>query len=111
MRPITLTHSGTGTGATNSAPVRVDWRADNTTVELNTDGSTTAFTVQYTGTPPDGYASASAWGSAAVWTASGISGATADELASITTPIHGVRIAADASGTDTATVYITQSTT
>lgn len=108
MRPTTLSLTGSGAGVTNTSPVRVNWRAEQTSLSFSTDGSTTGFTVQYTLTPPDGYASASAWASAAVWHASSISGATADEAGTIAGSVQGVRLQANASGTDTGSLIIAQ---
>lgn len=111
MRPVSITHTGSGSGVTNSDPVRMNWRVKNTAFSLDTDGSTTAFTVQYTLTPPDGYASAAAWAAGATWFATTVSAATADAAGSLSHPVHGLRVQASASGTDTATVWITQADT
>lgn len=111
----TITLTGSGSGATNSDPYRVNWRDSQTFLSFTTDGSTTGFTAQHTNTPPDGYASAAAWGAAATWwdvedTVSGvdIAGVTADAKGVIDAPVHGVRLQADANGTDTGILVITQ---
>lgn len=109
MKPTTITHTGSGSGATNSAPVRVNWRSDVTSLSFATDGSTTGFTGQFTLTPPEDYASASAWASAATWhdceTITGVTAAASERLAG---PVQGIRLAADANGTDTGTLIIIQ---
>lgn len=107
MKPTTISLTGSGSGVTNTAPVRVNWRADVTGLQIDTDGSTTGFTAQYTLTAPDGYASAAAWAAAAVWT-DGIASTTADAVGTVTGPIQGVRLQADANGTDTGTLTIIQ---
>jgi hypothetical protein len=111
MRPKTITLTGSGAGTTNSAPYRLNWRSEQTLLAFSTDGSTTGFTVQYTATSPDGYASASAWGTAATWYAAGteLTGITANAANVIEAPVQGVRLQADASGTDTGTLIVTQS--
>lgn len=108
MKTTTVSLTGSGAGVTNTSPIRVNWRADVTGLQIDTDGSTTGFTAQYTLTPPDSYASASAWASAAVWS-DGIASTTSDAVGTVTGPIHGVRLQADANGTDTATLTILQS--
>lgn len=108
MRPKVITLTGTGSGASETSPVRVDSYSDRTGLGLQTNGSTTGFTVEYTRTSPAGYASASAWATAAAWTASSISGASADANDVVAGPVHGVRLKADASGTDTGTLTISQ---
>lgn len=111
MKPQTITLTGSGSGATNSAPVRLNWRADSTSLSFGTDGSTTSFTAQYTMTPPNGYADASAWASGATWhDCVAVSGATAAASESLVGPVQGIRLAADASGTDTGTLIVTQAT-
>lgn len=109
MANLTITLTGSGSGTSNSAPVRTNWRTQITSLSLSTSGSTTGFTAQYTLTPPDGYASASAWGTAAVWHS-------CDDIAAVTTatseaiyaPVQGIRLQANSSGTDTGTLQIVQ---
>ena len=108
MKTTTISLTGSGAGVTNTDPVRVNWRADLTALQIDTDGSTTGFTAQYTLTPPDGYASAAAWAAAAVWS-EGIASTTADAVGTVAGPIHGVRLQADANGTDTGALTVIQS--
>lgn len=108
MRPQIITLTGSGAGATQSDPVRLNWRAHPTSFGFSTDGSTTAFTAQYTVTPPNGYASATDWGNGATWYDTAIAAATAAADAGITVPIQGARLIADANGTDTGTLIVTQ---
>ena len=109
MRPKALTLTGSGSGTTNSAPLRVNWRAETTSLSLKTSGSTTGFSAQYTLTSPDGYASGTAWAAAATWhTVDDISAVTANAAAGIFGPVHGVRLQANASGTDTGTLTVIQ---
>lgn len=109
MKPRTLSLTGSGAGVTNTDPLRVNWRTDDTSLSFGTSGSTTGFTAQYTMTPPDGYASASAWATAAVWHNSTIAAATADAADFISGPVQGIRLQANATGTDTGTLTVTQS--
>jgi hypothetical protein len=110
MKPISIELTGTGSAA-NSDPVRVNWRADVTTLSFGTDGSTTGFTAQFTMEPPEDHASASAWASAATWhDCETISGVTANASEALIGGIQGVRLQADANGTDTGTLWITQAT-
>ena len=110
MRPKTLTLTGDGEGVTNTAPLRCNWRTSTVSLSLSTDGSTTAFTAQYTMTPPDGYASATAWAAAAQWfDVDDIDAATAAASAAIFAPVQGVRLQASADGTDTGTLVVTHS--
>ena len=107
MRPQTITHSGSGAGVTNSDPVPVNWRKHDLSLFFTTDGSTTGFTAQYTGTSPEDYASAAAWNAAAVWTNhSTIAGETSAADGNIDFPVRGIRLQADANGTDTGTLII-----
>lgn len=109
MRPQTITQTGSGSGTTNSDPVRVSCRATTTSLSFKTSGSTTGFTAQYTMLAPEGYASASAWATAATWhDVTELSAKTAAAAAAIFAPIQGVRLQANASGTDTGTLIVTQ---
>lgn len=109
MQPKTITLTGSGAGTTNSDPYRTDWRNSDISLSFNTSGSTTGFTAQYTMTPPDGYASATAWASGATWhNADTINAATAKAAESIVGPVQGVRLQANATGTDTGTLIVTQ---
>lgn len=109
MNSTTTTLTGSGAGVTNTDPIRVDWRASTTSLSFATDGSTTGFTVQYTLTKPEDYSSASAWASGATWHDSSIAAATADEAGNITGSVQGVRLQANATGTDTGTLIVAQS--
>lgn len=109
MKPQTITQTA-ATSAANSAPVRMNWRNPIVDMSLNTDGSTTGWTVYYTLTPPDGYATGAAWISGGLWTATDISGATADTQASLNKAVQGIYLACDANGTDTAILQIVQPT-
>lgn len=109
MRPKTITLTGSGSGTTNSDPLRTNWRVPTTSLSLKTSGSTTGFTAQYTLTSPDGYASASAWATAATWQdVTDIDTVTANASAGIFGPVQGVRLQANASGTDTGTLEVVQ---
>lgn len=108
-RPKTITLTGSGSGTTNTDPYRIDWRHSDISLSFATDGSTTGFTAQYTMEPPDDYASASAWATGATWfDHDTIDGVTANATGGIQHPVQGVRLQADASGTDTGTLIITQ---
>lgn len=110
MKPTTIEHTGSGAGTTNSSPVRVNWRTEKISLSFSTDGSTTGFTAQYTMLEPENYASASAWATAATWhSVTEISGATAAASAVIDGPVQGIRLQADANGTDTGSLIITHS--
>ena len=110
MRPQTLTLTGSGSGTTNTSPLRVNWRVRATSLSLKTSGSTTGFTAQFTLTPPDDYASGSAWATAATWhNVDDIAAVTANASAGIFGPVQGVRLQANASGTDTGTLEVVQS--
>lgn len=109
MGPKTITLTGTGSGASNSSPVRLNRRGGNVALSFTTSGSTTAFTVQYTLTSPEGYASSTAWGAAAVWSNhSTLAAETAAADGVIDFPVQGVRLSASASGTDVGTLTILQ---
>ena len=109
MRPQIITLTGSGSGVTNSLPIRMNWRVSNVSLSLGTDGTTTGFTAQYTMTPPDDYASSSAWGAGAVWHDFGaIDGVTQDAASVVPGPVQGIRLQADANGTDSGTLIATQ---
>lgn len=101
MRSKQLTLTGSGSGTTNTSPLRLNSRAPGYTFSFNTDGSTTGFSVQVTLTNPEEYASSSAWATAANWKAvDNMSGVTADVDQAVISPVQGVRLQADANGTD-----------
>jgi len=108
MRPNTLSLTGDGLTTTNTDPLRMNWRGGTISMALDTDGSTTGFTAQYTLTSPDGYASSTAWGTAALWFNTSIAAASADAAGSIAVPVQGVRLQANSTGTDTATLTVIQ---
>jgi hypothetical protein len=109
MGTNTITQTGSGSGTTNSDPVRLNWRRQITSLSFSTSGSTTGFTAQYTLTPPSGYASASAWATGATWhSCEDIAAVTAATSEAIYAPVQGVRLQANASGTDTGTLRILQ---
>ena len=111
MRPKTISLTGSGAGVTNSTPVPVNWRTHDIALAFTTDGSTTGFTVEYTLTNPQDYASAAAWNSASVWSDHAtIAGETAAADGNIDFPVRGIRLQADANGTDTGTLIIVQGT-
>jgi hypothetical protein len=114
MKPKTITLTGNGTGTSNSSPLRVNWRTETTSLSFKTSGNTTNFAVQYTVTPPDGYATAAAWASAAQWHtayngATPLSGLTAAATTTLIGPVHGIRLEANNAGADTGTLFVTQS--
>jgi len=109
MRPKTITLTGSGSGTTNSNPLRVDWRNSDISLQLITDGSTTGFTAQYTMEPPAAHASLAAWASAATWMShSELTGVTANDDGGIDKPVQGIRLQADANGTDVGQLIVTQ---
>ncbi len=103
----TRTLTGSGSGTTNSTPLRTDWRSPRIGLSLNTDGSTTGFTAQFTLDDPTQYADATAWAAGATWhNVTDIAAVTADTEALIVGPTQGVRLQANASGTDTGILTI-----
>lgn len=110
MRPVTLTLTGTGS-TLNSAPVVMDYRADPTSISLffTTSGSTTGFTVQYSGNDPTSYTSASDYNTNAAWfTHAFMTGLTSALSGNIAYPVRAIRLQANASGTDVGTLTIIQ---
>lgn len=111
MRPVTITITGNGSGTLNSTPVVVDWRATpfNLGLYLDTGGSTTAFTGQYTHEDPASYGNVTNYNANAKWwTITALSAKTADTDTSFTQPCRAVRLQANGSGTDTATFTVIQ---
>lgn len=109
MKAQTITHTGTGSGTTQSAPLRVNRFASPTSLSFSTSGSTTGFTAQYTLTPPTGYATAAAWAAGATWhDCETIAASTAAASEMIQSPINGIRLQANASGTDVGTLTVLQ---
>lgn len=107
MRPRTLTLTGNGSGTTNTDPLRVSWRAPGYSLTFGTSGSSTGFTAQFTGTSPDGYASASAWATAATWhNVTDMAAITASASQKIGGPVQGIRLQANGTGTDTGTLNV-----
>lgn len=102
----------TGTGSTlNSEPYPVDWKQKNFNVglALDTGGSTTGFTAQYSLENPNDYASSTLYNANAKWfSISAISAATADAATNLTIPVRAIRLQANTAGTDTATLTIVQ---
>lgn len=99
---ITMTAA---TAAADSSPFVVDHRKNpfNVALHLDTNGSTTGWTVSYTLDNLEEIAAASA-----TWIASSIAAATADATIALTTPCYAVRLSCNASGTDTAVLTIRQ---
>lgn len=99
---ITMTAA---TASANSSPFVVDHRKNpfNVALNVNTDGSTTGWTVQYTLDNLEDITPASA-----NWINTSISAVTVDTTAALTTPCYAVRLACNASGTDTAVLTIRQ---
>lgn len=111
MRPVVVTLTGNGATTANSAPVIVDWRASpfNIGLAIDTGGSTTGFTAQYCYEDPNSYTTATLYNANAKWwTLTALSAKTADTDSSLTIPCRAVRLQANASGTDTATMTIVQ---
>lgn len=109
MRPTTVTVTGNGSTTENSQPVPINWRGGDTTLGFSTDGSTTGFTAQYTLEDQNDYDDAAAWNTNAVWySATTINSATVNTAEVVQGAVRGVRLQADASGTDTGTMIILQ---
>lgn len=94
------------TAAANSDPILMNWRDENFKVSLGftTDGSTTGFTVQHTF--DDTYITP-----AASWTwfnHADMATMTAAEDGNYAFPVTAIRLACNASGTDTGTLFIVQ---
>ncbi len=114
MRPVTLTVTGNGASTLNSTPCPVDWRQDPANISLffTDSGSTTGFTVQYTGDAPGDYATAALYNSTATWFSHAFMAAmTANTTGNFAFPVRAIRLQADASGTDVGTLKIIQSGT
>lgn len=110
MRPVVLTVTGTGS-TLNSSPVPMDWKGNPFSVGLglDTSGSTTGFTVQYSFEDPNAYASATTYNSTAKWFSHPfMTTLTADTEGNIAFPVRAVRLQANTAGTDTATLTIIQ---
>jgi len=109
FKVITLT----GTGSTlNSEPYPINWKQANFKIglALDTNGSTTGFTVQYCLENPGDYASSTAYNANAKWFSHPyMSALTADTDGNIAFPVRAIRLQADTAGTDTATLTIAQS--
>lgn len=110
MRPITISLTGNGATAQTSAPVPLDWRGfrSGVTLALDTNGSTTAFTVEYSVDDPEGdyttdYNTDGKW-----FTHPDFNAVTADTIGNIAFPVRAVRLRASASGTDVGTLTIIQ---
>jgi hypothetical protein len=112
MRPTSVSLTGSGAGVTNSTPIRVNWRQSpfNANMVFTDSGTTTGFTVQWTLDEPSNYASAALWNSGATWISHAVmAGMVASGLyGSLDYPVQGVRLQADANGTDTGTLTFTQ---
>ena len=94
------------TAAANSDPVMMNWRANQTNISLDfdTNGSTTSWTVQMTLDDPLTTAAAS-WR----WiNHSDLASMTADKVGNIAFPVTAIRLACNASGTDTGVLRILQ---
>lgn len=111
MRPVVLTLTGNGATTLNSAPVVLDWRATpfNIGLAMDTGGSTTGFSVQYCYEDPNSYTTAALYNANAKWwSLTAMATKTADTDGTLTNPCRSVRLQANASGTDTATLTIVQ---
>lgn len=99
---ITMTAA---TASANSSPFVVDHRKNpfNVGLALDTGGSTTGWTVQYTLDNLEQIAAGSA-----NWVNTSIAASTTDATIALTTPCYAVRLACNANGTDTATLTIRQ---
>ncbi len=101
----------TGTGSTlNTAPIVMDIHRNpfNVSIVVDTDGSTTGATVQYTLDDP--FASyATDYGTDATWLSHGdISATTADADANFAFPVRAIRMQLDTNGTDTWVMTVIQ---
>lgn len=110
MRPVTLTLTGNGSTASYTTAVMMDWRVAPFTVglALDTGGSSTAFSAQVCYESPDNYTTTT-YGSNAKWFEHGtITAKTADTQGSQDWPVRAIRLYANGTGTDTATLTIIQ---
>jgi len=114
MRPVIVSLTGSGSGTTDSTPVVMDWRIDpfNVSLFFVDGGSTTGFTVQYTGDDPTSYASATSYNTSATWFNHAFMAAMTSNLSgNIAFPVRAIRLQANGSGTDVGTLTIIQGAT
>lgn len=110
MLPTTITLVAAA-GAATSSPVPVNWRQSpfNMRLTFKDSGTTTGFTVQWTNDSPQDFATAAAFNSGATWFDFGaMQGMKANAYGELTVPATAIRLACDASGTDTGTLTIRQ---
>lgn len=108
MRPTTISLTGNGS-AQQSTPIVVDWRKHDISLSVDHGGSTTGFGVEFTLDAPSDYTDADAYNSDAHWQAvADMSDLTADAHAHIDFPVRALRLTANATGTDSATLTIVQ---
>lgn len=105
-RPYKTTITGTGSGATNTAPYIPNYQITpfNVSLAIDTDGSTTTGTIQYT---LDDLATVTA-GNAVWFDHPDADGVTVDTVVNIAFPVTAIRLQAGATGTDTWTFWILQ---
>lgn len=109
-QPKTISLTGDGTGATNSDPYPINWRSPTFGIGLffDTDGSTTGFTVQYTGDDPQASYSTDFNTDAKWFDHPDMAAMTADDDGNIEFPVRAIRLRADANGTDTGELTIVE---
>ena len=108
-RTTKITQTGNGSTVSNSDPIPVNSQAVHTSLSFDTDGSTTGFTAQYTLENPQDYDTVALWVAGAAWhNGATIAAVTAINSETITGPITGVRLQANATGTDTGTLVVLQ---
>jgi hypothetical protein len=110
-RPAKITHQGNGSTTSNSNVYPMNYRSSDFQVGLGftTDGTDTSFTVQYAfedvyGDYANGFSTDATW-----YDHPTLAGMTADDEGSIDAPVTAVRLQANATATDTGTLFIVQS--
>ena len=109
-KPTSLSLTGNGSSVQNSAAIALNPHISpfKTTIRLNTDGSTTTGTVQYTlddpwGDYPTDFATDADWVNDGT-----LASLTADTTGAIDFPVTAVRLQVGATGTDSWTMTVLQ---
>lgn len=110
MRPQVQTITGNGSGTQNTSPLVMDIHRNpfNVSIVVDTDGSTTTATVQYSLDNP--FASyATDYGTNATWlNHADITASTDDADANFAFPVRAIRLQVGATGTDTWVMTVIQ---